>query len=729
MSFFQGDEGEFYGQYVESSGIPHATYLGHFFTDSSETKIFLDAIEQKVYFSDSYSVHRQELTHLSKLGKYFRALKIERLPREPSEWQNLVDDLFEHHFLQSGCDVRKLTDDWTNKIKPFFEHLRSIAGLIPVEVAIPPRRSFRVTRNYGVRRDTVIDGDWRAVSEAEDVHKVCDQLVNLDISRTDAEYLEGYRNSLTRVRAALEADARNYLDSIAAHVAYGERMFELCSLVEVRELRAKYTNNFSSRDSGYHVMRKSLEPNTVICETDISLARVLRLYETSEYRTKSGSTIWNAEYFPMRDVGHWVGNEGMKRFRRTALKEWKGNIGETFDADGMLPNWNSVRFPVTAPPGPTPGFPTVRRFQWMMGYLTPADLAIFHLYISLRNPVFNPVPLFDSEIKDKLGRSKFSLTIRGETFEVDKKRVAAFKKSSLDAESVFAINLLLKMTSAPRAAMPNDHPLKNRLFFYHDERGPRPCHYTSLYNFDTRDTSSFMPRTVAEGVTPKNISPMRLRRSTAVLEWLKTGSATQAARKIGNTTKVVLRNYIPPTLIASWNARLTRRFQNLTILVAASKEKHLLPGTDFSSLEEMKRFIEDMLRQHAPSSSQLARMLHERFAHPEEDELEPIDATSPSSLLVPIDAQRLAILYKFRDHNYADGISDPETFAPGSQVIPNATLVDLADLLSAKLPEHHDPALRAAHREAEELSQRVDAGLSTGSIVTIRPMDDDRIEL
>src|SRR5258707_14874626 len=33
MSFYQGDDGEFYGTFVESSGMPHATYLGHFFTD------------------------------------------------------------------------------------------------------------------------------------------------------------------------------------------------------------------------------------------------------------------------------------------------------------------------------------------------------------------------------------------------------------------------------------------------------------------------------------------------------------------------------------------------------------------------------------------------------------------------------------------------------------------------------------------------------------------------
>jgi hypothetical protein len=357
-----------------------------------------------------------------------------------------------------------------------------------------------------------------------------------------------------------------------------------------------------------------------------------------------------------------------------------------------------------------------------MGYLSVTDLAIFHLYISLRNPVFNPVPLFDSEIKDKLGRSNFLFTVGGESFEVDKKRVPALKRSSLDAESVFAINLLLSMTRAPRRAMPDNHPLKNRLFFYHDELGARPCHYSSLYNFDKRDTSSLMPLTIAEGLPARNISPMRVRRSTAVLEWLRTGSVTQAARKIGNTTKVVIRNYIPQPLLAAWNARLTRRFQNLMIVVAASKEKHLLASTDCSSFDEMKRFIEDMLRQHAPSSSKLAQMLHERFAHPEGIDSSGEDATSPSSLLVPIDAQRLAVLYAFRDHNYAEGIPEPEAVSPRSKVIPNSTMVDLADLLETKLPSHHDPLLRVAHQKAKELSAQYSAAMRSGSIVTIRSM-------
>ncbi|BBU30186.1 hypothetical protein BTHE68_39200 [Burkholderia sp. THE68] len=122
-------------------------------------------------------------------------------------------------------------------------------------------------------------------------------------------------------------------------------------------------------------------------------------------------------------------------------------------------------------------------------------------------------------------------------------------------------------------------------------------------------------------------------------------------------------------------------------------------------------------------------MLHERFAHPEENDSEFADATLPSSLLVPIDAQRLSILYTFRDHHYAKGIFDSETFAPGSQVIPNATLVDLADLLTTKLPEHQDPALRAAHWEAEKLVPHLATELRNGSIVTIRPMGDASIEL
>lgn len=730
MRIYQGSEGEFYGTYVESSGMSHATYLGHFFEDSSDTRIFLQAIEQKIYFSDSYSSHRLELAGLSKIGAYFRALKVARLPRDSYEWQKLVDDTFEHHFLQNGYALRRLTSDWTDRFKPIFEHLRSIAGLIPVEVDIPPRRNFRITRNHDVRPDTVIDGSRHKLSGSEDVHKVCDQLVNLDISRTDAEYLEGYRNSLTRVRAALEADARNYLESINAHLEYGRRMRRLCSAAEAQRLRKKYMNELTGKNSGYHVMKKELEPDTVICETENSLARILRLYETSEYRKKVNGVTEGNEDFAARGAGNWVEKDGKNRFQRTAQKDWQGNTHETFNADNMLPKWNSVKFPVTAPCAPSHEFPMMRRFQWMMGYLTPADLGIFHLYLSLRNPVFNPVPLFDAEIKDKLGRSKFSMTISGESFEIDKRRVPALKKSSLDAESVFAINLLLKMTDTPRKAMSNDHPLKNRLFFRHDELGARPCLYASLYSFDKRCARSFMPLTIASGLPAKNISPMRLRRSTAVLEWLRTGSVTQAARKIGNTTKVVIRHYIPPALLASWNTRLTRRFQNLTLVVAASKDEHLLASTDFSSVDELKRFVEDMLCQHTPSSSQLAQMLHERLAHPEDVvNSATVSATSPSSLLVPIDAHRLAILYAFRDHNYADGISEPETGATGSRVIPNATLVDLADLLNTKLPDHHDPAFRAAHWEAQKLSPRLAAELRAGSMVTMRPMDGDTLEL
>lgn len=279
------------------------------------------------------------------------------------------------------------------------------------------------------------------------------------------------------------------------------------------------------------------------------------------------------------------------------------------------------------------------------------------------------------------------------------------------------------MTHTVRQTIPQNNPLKNRLFFCHNELGPKGCQYGSLYPFNrrTRETHLRLPKTAAIGLPSRNISPMRIRRSTAVLEWMRTGSVTQAARKIGNTTRVVISNYIPAALLAAWNARLIRRFQNLLLIVSASKEKYLLASTDFSSEAHLKSFILDMLHQHSASSSKLAEMLHENFGKLP-DSAASSDSTIPSSLVVPIDVNGLAVLYAFRDYNYENGIQDPVEPPSGSTAIPSAYLIDLADLLSGRLPTHHDSSFREVHNQAEKLASSLANTMRSGSVGISRPM-------
>lgn len=400
MRFARESDDTYVGRYIDASGIIHSARLGKFFKRQDESDILLEALESKVYLSSSYSVHRIELLAVAKLDWYFRQIKLTHMPLNAAEWQRTIDKIYECHFLQPKTyALKRLTTDWTCRIKPIFTHLRDVSGLIPSEVQIPPKHGFRRRKEFDVTQETLIDGTWNDENEEGKSHDCAKLLINLDISRTDAEYLDEYRNSLTRARASLEEDALAYLQSMDAHREYGQRLLTMFTDKDRLALQRAFKDNAENIDTPYESMRKKYEANNNICETDISLARILRIY------ISSATTI--------------------------------RNINQVFSENPWLPTWQSVSIPDTGPAGPTPHFSKYHRFQWLMGYLSPEDLAIFHLYISLRNPIFNPIPLFDCMLEDKQGKSSFSIVVDGISFAVDKRRANSKKRSSLDSESFF----------------------------------------------------------------------------------------------------------------------------------------------------------------------------------------------------------------------------------------------------------------------------------------------------
>jgi hypothetical protein len=367
-------------------------------------------------------------------------------------------------------------------------------------------------------------------------------------------------------------------------------------------------------------------------------------------------------------------------------------------------------------------------FGWMLGFLDVTDIAIIHLFLSLRNPIFNAVPLFYSVLVDKHGKANTSLMVDGVSFVINKRRAKSHKRSALDEESVLAIRTVIKMTQGVREKMTSTDPLRNRLFFVNDLLGPRGTTYYSVYHFGeeskARRASNLFPKAIGTGLIPSRITPSALRRTTAVLEWFRTGSVLSAARKIGNTTRVVIKHYIPEALLAAWNVRLVRRYHNLVLATAAAHESHCLPATDFSSPLELERFIENALEEHSPSSSKLAAMMHERFRNPEHVEPQP-DAAEPhqaSSLVVGISPEILSVVYAYRDLAYEKGF-DKMTAGDASEGrhLPPQAIVDLADLLMARLPDHHDPAFRRAHVEAEQLAIKIVDSMREGVDATLKP--------
>jgi hypothetical protein len=557
---------------------------------------------------------------------------------------------------------------WENNIKPMLGYLRDIVNFIPEEVAIPPKKKFKNYIQYSSPQTTITENPRKPVYSEVELIEARRLLINLDLSKKDAVYLEDYRDKLIKVLSTLDEDFLVYLKSMVAHFDFGQKLLDLFSEDDSKRFAEEYKEiSTSFVSSPYNAMRRVLEDASAPPGgTEISLARILRTLTTSKER----------------------------------------NMTHAFASNPWLPRWQTLAIPPSAPPAPTEAFEISDRIDWMLGRLSVRDLSIAQEFLIIRNPKFSPMGLADAEIKDKRGRSNFSIAVDRLTFTVDKPRAGVKKITSLDGDSLFVISGVLRMTAHTRASMDTDNPLKKQLFYLQDARGARPPNYTAMHGFfrdkNRQRTEIFLPRTTSSQLITSTLTPMKIRATNAVLEWFKTGSVSAAARLIGNTTKVVIEHYIPSVLLEAWNRRLIRRFHNLVLCAASAGEDYLLECTDFHTAEDLNAFITDMLKQHSSSSSKLASIMHRSFANSEtaEDAHEPISHEN-SSLIIPIGTNVLTALYVYRDCMYKKSKLEQNAFRGGGDTgLDPCALVDLADLLNTRLPAHENPDFRAAHNEA-----------------------------
>jgi hypothetical protein len=687
MQGFALEQGDFVARVVDESGIERRYVLGPIFDNGVKAWRILKALEPLVFTSDSYTSRGLYAEAVRKIAIGLRAKGVTSLPKTHKEWQGAIVDLYQYFLKETPgrAALRTRMRIWENAIKPMLESLRDLSKIIPEGVKVPPNQRQRPDRRPNFSKSTLASGKTTTIKSAQQIAESSALLLDLDLSKTDAEYLEGFRDRLIAVRAALDADCVWYVTSMAEHFAYGQQMLKMCSEAEGRALKRKYE---STSALPYRAMHKALEQDCLPGKTEISFARILRLFQMEDAKPKM-------------------------KLKEIFMSPW-------------LPGWQSVNFPPGAPAEPFPASPSMtRRFRWMLGLIDVADICMVHLLLSLRNPRFNAVPLFDAKLRGKHGNMNFTFTVDGKAFSVNKRRAGARKASTLDEESILALNTILQMTKAVRDQMARSNPLKNRLFFVSSYSGARGVRYQSLYQFvgdggGGRKLADIMPRTAATELPPSNVVPKRLRRTHAVLEWFKTGSVLKAAKHIGNSTRVVIKHYIPEALLDAWNIRQIRRFQNLWLATATAGESYSVSATDFASQDDLKKFIDEMLKEHNPSSSRLAAKIHERFRNPEQHSTpsQPPKATDPSSLVIGVNATNLAVLYAFRDVAYETGMGTTSKPTGKLERLTDEAAIDLADLLTTRLPDHHDPKIRKAHAEALALAQSMAAAVRAGAYMT-----------
>ncbi len=612
------------------------------------------------------SQRSQLLKITGEIGGAVQEFKLSALPRSESGWQDFVIGLYEF-VLGRTSSSKKLSNrikDWNNNIAPHLEALRDAHDLIPLGVEIPRARVSDTAIEHARKRVSVL-GQPEAITVSTPQNKT---LVSISVARTDAEYLDEIRDSLSEKRRVLRRALLEWWFQIKEHYEYGEKLIKNTDLDNLLT-QLKAAPAFGNTE-------KRIRDNSrfVNGRTESSLGNLLSLMHHFY------GSVCKASYFKVSTL--------------------------------YLPCHAAIWLPPSVPKSVSTITSTFDRINWMLGSLSHMDISVCTALLTMSNPSFTPNSLIFAKIYDKHGMPHLELDNAALHFKVEKPRAKKMNDSELDDISYDIISTIIRMTSRYRPGIQESHPAVGSLLFLcrrpraHDSHGAPNADQAQrkLRGFTGAGAGedniySYFPE--IEAVLPRGtISLSRIRATEGVLEWFKHGSVKSMSRKLGNTERVSLNYYIPRALLAAWNTRLIRRFQNLWLAVAAANENFLLSVTDFHTLEDLHLFLADMLHQHPAKSSPLGRELHERFAV--QVGQEELHNSNSGSLAVSISLGSLTYLYLYQEAVLGAGVGVTELDYPDpiSGLSPRYFL-DLAQLLRHQLPTHRNPDLRKSHEAAE----------------------------
>ncbi len=573
----------------------------------------------------------------------------ECLPQAAGAWQVLVSRLYEYHFTRTdtGMSLKSVVSVW-NSLAHCLERVRDHCGYIPPDVVIPhvpPRLEAIEASSY----EHSFLGQAATLQSVRSVDKL---LLPLDLARTDAAYLEEVRDGLIYRSKLLEQCLVAWWEQVKAHYAYGQALLHNANWPELHQSLIAHASDRSAKR-----------------------------------RTNGATTETLANQLAVIVHQHDGLHSNKVRASSPFLPSYAGDL----------------HLPGDAPPAFN-GVPRFLRVDWMLGKLSAIDCSLLAALLILRNPNFTPYSILNARIADRDGKRYLELDDQGFRFRVDKPRAKAMKESVLDESSAEIVRTLYEMGAAARQRLQDRQSLvANYLLLICGADGAYATVSPRVVGEKLRGRGSLLYKAfpaLMEELPPGTITLSRIRTTQGVIEWFRTGSVVAMRKRLGNSTAVVLQHYLPPCLLAAWNTRLIRRFQNLWITVAAAADDFLLEVTDFNTRGELGAFVADMLRLHTNGSSPLADVLHARFG--DHSPLRPGGAGDiADQLAISVSKNSLLALYLYQEAAIAEGLPSAlmDCVDETTGICPRQ-FINLAELLRHEIPEHCDGSLRQAHAQA-----------------------------
>jgi hypothetical protein len=354
-----------------------------------------------------------------------------------------------------------------------------------------------------------------------------------------------------------------------------------------------------------------------------------------------------------------------------------------------------------------------QKLNWMLGLLVNIDISFIVALLMMENPKFTYLSLLNCQVADKDGKSRLQIGENSTSFTIEKNRAKALKTEDLSDLSLEIISTLLEMREANLANIPKE--LSKYLFLilamnskdkiFSLPRNSRVTNFLTGRQDDSNYIGTLFPSLSAAGISRNEITHSKLRATEGVLEYFRTGSIRAVSRKLGNGKRVALDHYLPKPLIAAYNTRQVRRFQNLMIVSACAGEDYLLEAVDFSNLNELHSFIVDMIGLDSKGNNPIINYL--------KDKSEATDEKQKGDLIANISEKSLSVLYAYNLVAETKDISASTLAQKDSKTgLAPIALITLAKHLNTTLSQHNENSVReinlSARNKASSMADKLE---------------------
>lgn len=569
---------------------------------------------------------------INQLGSFFAGFKAigSPLPMTSQDWNVFILSYLQFYLTDTKYSQAKTSTRaglWSTHTFGFLSCLKD-AEVIPLDVVIPLINNKKI-RSLATDQSILGQTRRRARDPTEPPQKL---LVDISFGMTDVDYLDAIETKCRHLVDVVKSVSLTHWTELMQDIELGQRLAaqitneEIDSAIEAQ----RYGEGLAIPGRSGRPFVKYASPfHPLGVPWALALVR---------HSLRTNNNI------------HCVTTEALRRSPFMNVEVFKGR-NNAYPALDSLTSMSSTSWQ---------HLPSYTRFYRFAGLLSPVDMAAACLVLTIEHPQFTSESLQNAKLLNVRGKPRLLLTDNKDSsiFYLDKPRAGRMQSAALSELAQKILLDIVRCTAAVRDVLKRAGDKTWRyLFLGVGLRASVPGVLVALdaearvLTGDHRKSINMLrlyPALEHNGLGRGSFDYRRLRNTMGVITWFETGSVLEMSRKLGNTRKVALNNYLPRALLHVWNTRIIRRFQNTLIVLAAHDEPYLLDATDFASFADLQHFIAQLILEYPVKTNPLADEVQRRLGGASLTSTAP-PASALGFLNIRLSPKSLAYLYAFRD--------------------------------------------------------------------------------